>query len=183
MFPSLVLVAGRLAQLDAAVDPGLVPVPDALDIHAKALPVLFRVLSLPHVRVFGRDAELREASGVDGGHNVGRPELRLLDFLLHPEFLVDRLCRLGVRVQELDHAIRLSRPVDELLVEEQAIRVLRAVVLVVVQPTVKLYDVGKKSRRDVNRRERATICSSASCRNWMLYVSCSSIPSRLPKSF
>ena len=51
--PLRIGVASPMAQLDAAIDPRLVPVPRALHQHAKALPVCLGVLTLPHPEVFG----------------------------------------------------------------------------------------------------------------------------------
>ena len=85
--------------------------------------------------------------------NVGRPKLWFLYFFLDPKFLVDGLCGIGVWVQKLHNAISLARTTHQLFVEQQTVGVFGTVVLIVLQPAVKVHNICQEPWRDLRRRQ------------------------------
>jgi len=139
--PSTISIASGLTQLNAPIDPGPVPEPYTLNFNAVAFGRILGILRLPHVHMVTIDGEPREACLVDLLDHVLRAILRAFDFLLDPVLLVYPLCEFGLRINKLDHLVGLSGPIDKLPLEEQTIRVLWTVVLVMGQSSVEFSDV------------------------------------------
>ena len=114
---SHIFVPSGFAQLDAAIDPTLIPKPRALNVDTVAFSWILRIFCFPHFYVLLEDPKLLEPSLLYFRHYVLGPELRLLNFLLNLILLIDCLGEVGLRINELDNLVCLPRAVYKLSLE------------------------------------------------------------------
>jgi len=139
---AFVTIASASAQIDAAVDPALIPVPNPLNIDAVALGRISGVFGFPHSKMLRGHSKSEKPSLSHLSYHVLCQEFGPLDLLLDPVLFVDLFREIRPRIDELDDSIRLPWAVHNLLFEEETIGVSRAVVLLVRETAVKFGHVG-----------------------------------------
>ena len=137
-----VLVPRIVTELDAPIDPRLIPVPGPLDFNSITLTRILRILNLPHVNVLRGYSEPVESGFLNLSYHVLWTKLRLLHFLPNPILPVNCLRKVRLRINELDHLVRLSRAIDELALEEEPKGETLTVILVVTKLSVEFSDIG-----------------------------------------
>lgn len=138
--PCTVFVAFTFTKFCTSVNPGIVPIPIALDTYAISFSRILCVIFFPEDGVIWLHSKIWVSSLPNLLHYFCCSVFWALNFLFHPKFLLDCLRNFRIRVDKFNYFVCLPWSVYKLLSENKPIRIVGVVVFF-------LGKMGRQTRR------------------------------------